>query len=167
MSNGKPNGNGNGAASFDLKQIEKIIKLVEESQITGLTVEVDNLKIDVRKEVTGVAAAIHHPMMVSAPAASVPTPAAATTPAPKVDEGLIAIKSPMVGTYYASASPDADPFIKVGSPIKKGDAVCVIEAMKLFNEIEAEVSGVVERILVENAQGVEYGQELMLIRPGA
>ena len=165
MTNGKSNGNGSSGAGFDLKQIEKIIKLVEESQISGLTVESDNLKIDVRKEISAAPQMLvsHHAPALPVSAAVVPTAA----PVPKIDDGLVAVKSPMVGTFYASPSPDAEPFVKVGSAIKKGDTVCVIEAMKLFNEIEAELSGVVEKILVENAQGVEYGQELLLIRLGS
>ena len=160
MSNGKPNGNGGNG--FDLKQVEKVVKLVEESNISGLTVEMENFKLDVRKEVTVQAQhaviAAHTPVAHHAPTAPAAVPVAST-------DNLVAIKSPMVGTFYAAASPESPAFVKVGDTIQKGDAVCVIEAMKLFNELEAEVAGTVEKILVQNAQSVEYGQELILVRP--
>lgn len=154
-----PKSNGVEPEGINFQQVEKVINLVEAHQISGLTVEIQGLKIEVRKEA---AVATPGPRPV---ASAMATPAAAAPEVAKADDSLTIIKSPMVGTYYASPSPEADPFVKVGDAVKKGDTVCVIEAMKLFNEIEADVTGIVEKILVNNAQGVEYGQELMLIRP--
>ena len=99
---------------------------------------------------------------------SVPSVAAAPPPAPRPsqaeEEGLVAITSPMVGTFYRSPSPESPPFVEVGDEVAAGKVVCIIEAMKLFNEIEAEVKGKVSKILVENGQPVEYGQKLILIK---
>jgi len=104
-------------------------------------------------------------MVMSQPPATVlPAPAA---PPPAVDEGLVPIRSPMVGTFYAASDPESPPFVAIGSEVDVTTTVCVIEAMKVFNEIHAEVAGTIERILVNNEQAVEYGQPLMLVRPKA
>jgi acetyl-CoA carboxylase biotin carboxyl carrier protein len=99
--------------------------------------------------------------MVAAPAAGAAAPAAAP-----VDDGLIVIESPMVGTFYRSPSPDKDSYVEVGSTVKLGDTLCIVEAMKLMNEIEADVGGTIAEILVENAQPVQFGQPLFKIRKG-
>jgi len=104
------------------------------------------------------------PIAAPAPAEAAPPPAAPATAA--VDESkLLAVKSPMVGTFYRSSSPDKPAFVKVGDSIGKGDVVCIVEAMKLFNEIESEVSGTIVKVLVEDAQPVEYDQVLFMVEP--
>jgi acetyl-CoA carboxylase biotin carboxyl carrier protein len=108
----------------------------------------------------------HVPVAAALPAAAPAAPASAgTTPAPAANDHLKAITSPMVGTFYRSPAPDADPFLEVGDSVEAGQTVCIIEAMKLMNEIEAEFKGRVVQILVENAQPVEFGQKLFLVEP--
>jgi len=146
---------------MDFEVIKKIIKIAEDADISGLTVEQGDLKIEVKREKAIAAPAIH----------STPVPiAAAHTPAPlqkdEEDPNLLAITSPMVGTFYRSPSPDSSPFIELGDKVEPGKVVCIIEAMKLFNEIESEVKGEVTKILVENGQPVEYGQKLFLVKKG-
>ena len=92
-------------------------------------------------------------------------PSAPEAPSKEADSNLVAVKSPMIGTFYRSSNPDSAPFVKVGDVVKPGDAVCIIEAMKLFNEIESEVSGKIVQVLVEDAQPVEYDQPLFLVDP--
>ncbi len=160
------NGNGNGSTgeNIDLSQVQKIIELVEKSQISGLTVETEHLKVDVRKH--GVA-----PTLAETPAPVVGVASGGNTLAPKepvsAAVGIHEIKAPMVGTFYSSPNPESATFVKVGDTVQKGATVCIIEAMKLFNEIESDVSGTVEKILVQNGQGVEYGQALIHIRPNS
>lgn len=148
---------------MDLKLIQKLIRMVEESDINGLKVEEGELKIDIKKGSEGKAAVapVYAPPPPVAPKAEV---VAAAEKVSLEDKDLIPITSPMVGTFYRAPSPDTPSFIEIGDTIKPGKVVCIIEAMKLFNEIEAEISGTVEKILVENAQPVEYGQTLMLVR---
>ena len=100
--------------------------------------------------------------------ATPPAPAGQTAPTtaePPPDEGLVPMRSPMVGTFYAASDPDSSPFVQVGSEVSADTPVCIIEAMKVFNEIKAEMAGTIERILVQNQQAVEFGQPLMLVRP--
>lgn len=146
---------------MDFELIKRLIKVLEESDLTGLSVEEKGVKIELRKEKGQVVAAA--PM----PAFSAPSHGSesAKKKPDEIEEGLVAITSPMVGTFYRSPSPDAPSFTDVNKPVEVGQTVCIIEAMKLFNEIESEVKGKVVKILVENAQPVEYGQKLMLIRP--
>jgi len=145
--------------------IRSLIQLVEESEIESLEVSSWGHKLSiVRKVNPGVVA----PATVVQAAAPTPlAPASAPTPAPALaaedTSGLVAIKSPMVGTYYAAPAPDADSYVSLNQKIRVGQVVCIVEAMKLMNEIESEVSGRVSKVLVENAQPVEFGQELFLI----
>ena len=102
----------------------------------------------------------------SAPAPAAEAPAAPAVPSPAINEdNYVTVKSPMIGTFYRSANPESPAFVEVGSSVKTGDAVCIIEAMKLFNEIESEVSGKIVKVLVDNAQPVEYDQPLFLVDP--
>ena len=147
---------------MDLDLIRKIIKVAEDSDISGLSVEKGDFKVEVKRE-----KGVHH--VPVAPVHQVAHPVAAAEnqkqDKPKTeDDGLLAITSPMVGTFYMAASPDSPPYIRPGDVIEKGKVVCIIEAMKLFNEIESDISGKVEKILVENGKPVEYGQKLILIR---
>jgi acetyl-CoA carboxylase biotin carboxyl carrier protein len=145
---------------FDL--IKKLIKLVEDADITGLAVEEKGMKVEVRRE-KGVASPVIH---MPAPVAREPHPAKEASAQAAEEEGMTAITSPMVGTFYRSPSPESPAYVEVGDKVAPGKVVCIIEAMKLFNEIESEISGTVAKVLVENGQPVEYGQKLMLIKKG-
>ncbi|HEU4442678.1 MAG TPA: acetyl-CoA carboxylase biotin carboxyl carrier protein [Burkholderiales bacterium] len=148
---------------MDLRKLKKLIDLVQESGIAELEITEGEEKVKIVKGgVVSVSAAPVVAMPASAPAAA---PAAAATPAEAPDasqEGHV-VKAPMVGTFYRSPSPDAKVFVEVGQAVKEGDTICIIEAMKLMNEIEADASGVVKAILVENGQPVEYGQPLFIL----
>ena len=150
---------------MDLRKLKKLIDLVQESGIAELEITEGEEKVKIVKG--GVVSMSAAPAtMVAMPPA--PTPAtAAPAPAapaegPEGQEGHV-VKAPMVGTFYRSPSPDAKPFVEVGQAVKEGDTICIIEAMKLMNEIEADAAGVVKAILVENGQPVEYGQPLFIL----
>jgi acetyl-CoA carboxylase biotin carboxyl carrier protein len=151
---------------MDLRKLKKLIDLVQESGIAELEITEGEEKVKIVKG--GVVS------MMAAPAAVMPVPAAApvpsaaapasapTTPPAEGQEGHV-VKAPMVGTFYRSPSPDAKAFVEVGQAVKEGETICIIEAMKLMNEIEADASGSVKAILVENGQPVEYGQPLFIL----
>jgi len=146
---------------MDLRKLKKLIDLVQESGIAELEITEGEEKVKIVKG--GVVSA---PLAASAPVvearaapSTAPAPAGETEPA---QEGHV-VKAPMVGTFYRSPSPDAKPFVEVGQAVKEGDTICIIEAMKLMNEIEADASGAVKAILVENGQPVEYGQPLFIL----
>lgn len=158
---------------MDLRKIKKLIELLEESQLA---------EIEIHEGEESVRLIRHHAQPASAPAPahmySVPAGAPATAPAPQADmtpasekapealpEGEV-IRSPMVGTYYSSPSPEAGPFVKVGSTVTAGETLCLIEAMKMFNQIEAEFSGKVVAILVDDGQPVEFDEPLFVIKKG-
>jgi acetyl-CoA carboxylase biotin carboxyl carrier protein len=148
------------------KLIDRLVEKINQHKISSISIEENGVKVEVKREngVANVVSDTHvHSMPSGAPAATVATAAAA--PAASEDDGLIAITSPMVGTFYRAPSPDSPPFVDVGHTVKAGKTVCIVEAMKLFNEIEAESAGTIVKILVENGKPVEYGQKLMLIRP--
>ena len=153
---------------MDLKELEKLVALVENAGISHLSIDENGTKIEIKKEPAPsyqMTLPAQSPAPVQAAAPVAPTaPVVSSDSAPAKDENLIEIKAQMVGTFYASSSPDSPPFVKVGDTISSGQVVCVIEAMKLFNEIESEVSGVVEQICVSNEQAVEFGQTLFLLR---
>ena len=148
---------------MDLRKLKKLIDLVQESGIAELEITEGEEKVKIVKGgVVSVSAAPAMAMPAAAPAAA---PTAAAAPAESADasqEGHV-VKAPMVGTFYRSPSPDAKVFVEVGQAVKEGDTICIIEAMKLMNEIEADASGVVKAILVENGQPVEYGQPLFIL----
>ncbi len=150
---------------MDLRKLKTLIDLVSESNVSELEITEAEGKVRIVK--SGGA-----PMVMHAPAAQMPAPqmAAAAAPAapiaeapPVAEAAGHAVKSPMVGTFYRSASPGAKAFVEVGSQVKAGDTICIIEAMKILNEIEADKSGTVTSILCENGQAVEYGQALLMI----
>lgn len=155
---------------MDLRKLKKLIDLVEESGISELELTEGEEKVRISRALTQVAPAVQYvsapaPAAVATATASAPvanTPVAPVAPAVDASEGQI-VKSPMVGTFYRSSSPDAKPFVDVGSSVNSGETLCIIEAMKLLNEIESEFSGVVKKIFVENGQPVEYGEPLFLI----
>lgn len=140
---------------FDIEYVEKLAKVLADNSLTEISLEDGEQAITLRKEVTGVIPAVSAP--VAAPQAVAP----AEKPA-EVKKGK-PLTSPMVGTFYKAPSPDAKPFVEVGQTIKEGDVVCIVEAMKLMNEIEAEVSGKIVEICVSDGQPVEFGQVLMYV----
>lgn len=152
---------------MDLRKLKTLIDLVAESGIAEIEVTEGEDKVRIVKHNPVAAPA---PMPATAPAAvfAAPTPSVAAAPAPAAapaaeePKGHV-VKSPMVGTFYRASSPGAKPFVELGQAVKPGDTLCIIEAMKLLNEIEAEVAGTVKEILVENGQAVEYGQPLFVI----
>lgn len=151
---------------MDLRKLKKLIDLVEESGISELELTEGEEKVRISRALMQGSAPIAH--YVAAPAAATPAaapsaPPAQATPAATVEpEGKI-VKSPMVGTFYRASSPDDKAFVDIGSSISAGDTICIIEAMKLLNEIESEHTGVIKKIFIENGQPVEYGEPLFLI----
>jgi acetyl-CoA carboxylase biotin carboxyl carrier protein len=154
---------------MDKRKLEELIRLLEDSDIQEIEITGPFRSVRIAKCPQGRPAP---PETVSyeppvperppeRPAAAVEAPAET----PDRDSGLVPIVSPMVGTFYSAPSPESAPYVRQGDRINKGQVVCIVEAMKLMNEIEAEVSGTVVRVLVENAQAVEYGQELFLVEP--
>ncbi|MGX5819433.1 acetyl-CoA carboxylase biotin carboxyl carrier protein [Chitinophaga lutea] len=160
---------------MDFKQIQELIKMVNKSNISELSIEQDKFKITIKQKesevqqiVTVPAVTAVQPVQVAPQpvAAAAPAPAAApAAAAPAAGANLVTIKSPMIGTFYRSAGPDKPPFVNVGDEVASGKVVCIIEAMKLFNEIESEVSGKIVKVLVDDASPVEYDQPLFLVEP--
>lgn len=162
---------------MDYKEIQDLIKLVKKNKISELEIEKEDFKIFIRSEgdenVVVQQAPIPQPTVQPAPALQQPTaqptqPAASEQLQESVQNenaGLVEVKSPMIGTFYRAAGPDKDPYVGIGDTIKEGQTICMIEAMKLFNEIEAEMSGKVVKILVEDATPVEFNQPLFLLDP--
>jgi acetyl-CoA carboxylase biotin carboxyl carrier protein len=151
---------------MDLRKLKTLIELVETSGIAELEIQEGEERVRITRALAPTAQTLmlHAPPAAPAPApvAAMPAvPAAAAAPAPE-PEGHV-VKSPMVGTFYRAASPGAQAFVDVGDTVKEGDTLCIVEAMKLMNEIEADASGVVKAILVENGQPVEFGQPLFLL----
>lgn len=151
---------------MDISQIRKLIRLIQSSDVTEIEVTEGDRTVRVSRQgsVATVAVPAVQPV-TAAPPVTAPAPATTATPTQSSTDDENVVNSPMVGTYYGAPSPDADNFITEGSKVKKGDTLCIIEAMKLMNEIEAEYDGVVESILVSNASPVEYGQGLFVITP--
>jgi acetyl-CoA carboxylase biotin carboxyl carrier protein len=154
---------------MDLRKLKTLVDLVSESNIAELEItEADGKVRIVKQGVAGVGAIAAAPLVVpapvvAAPAGTAPAAEAAAPPAEiPAEEGHL-VKSPMVGTFYRAASPGAKPMVEVGQVVKAGEAVCIIEAMKIMNEIEADVGGSITKILVENGQAVEFGQPLFVI----
>lgn len=158
---------------MDLKQIHELIKIINKSNIGEISIEDKDGKVTIKQKeepAVNVTAAPSHQVYTTAAPSAAPTPVqaavptAAPAPAPKADN-LITVKSPMIGTFYRRPSPDKPILAEVGSEITPGKVVCIIEAMKLFNEIESEVKGTIVKVLVEDASPVEYDQPLFLVEP--
>ncbi|HYV50506.1 MAG TPA: acetyl-CoA carboxylase biotin carboxyl carrier protein [Dongiaceae bacterium] len=156
-----------------IDEVRRLIRLVEESEISELEVwkwwgririrkgGMQNGNAEVIVQRSGFMPAVTPHLETPAPSSATPEP-----PTPSAsDQGLIAIKSPMVGTFYRAPAPDAEPYIQIGDSVEPGQTVCIIEAMKLMNEIQSEVRGKIVRALVENATPVEFGQDLFLVKP--
>ncbi len=154
---------------MDLKQIKQIIELMKRSELTEFAVEEEGFKLKIRRGMNGLPIVStsrggSNPPFAgvdTTPPMPIPAPSAAAAPAaPKDETGVSYIKSPMVGTFYRAASPESKPFADIGTKVVENSVVCIIEAMKIMNEIQAEVKGTVVEALVENGQPVEYGQRL-------
>lgn len=166
---------------MDVKEIQNLIKFVAKSGAHEVKLEMEDFKITIKTAADQIVPeqqtiVQHMPPMAAAPVAAVPvasTPpaeagapaAAAATETPKDEDHLITVKSPIIGTFYRKPSPDKPTFVEIGSTVNQGDVLCVIEAMKLFNEIESEFSGKIVKILVDDSSPVEFDQPLFLIDP--
>ena len=166
---------------MDIKEIQELIKFVAKSGATEVNLEIDNVKISIKSPakkgavpettiIQKIPVAQGAPAVMpvaAAPAPAVEAPAAKAPAADKSSEEdkYITVKSPMIGTFYRKPSPDKDTFVNIGDTIKPGDVLCVVEAMKLFNEIESEVSGKIVKVLVDDSTHVEYDQHLFLVDP--
>ena len=151
---------------MDIKEIQELIKFVAKSGVSEVSIDRKDFKITIKAQ--GNAPAVVNMQAAPMPIAAAPVAASAPAPvAPVANENanLITIKSPMIGTFYRSGSPDKPSFVNVGDKIGPGNVLCVIEAMKLFNEIESEVSGKIVKILIDNASPIEYDQPLFLVEP--
>jgi len=154
---------------MDLRKIKKLIDLLEESNLAEIEIKEGEESVRLSRVPTGVAPAqAGYAVAAPAPAAEAPRPAASAVPAEAEPAGRAlpdghVTRSPMVGTFYAAPSPDAPPFVKVGQTVKAGDTLGIIEAMKMFNPIEAEVAGTVTAVLVENGQPVEFDEPMFVI----
>ncbi len=155
---------------MDIKQIQELIKFVSRSGVNEVAIEQENFKITIKTNQAPVY--VNAAMPAPAPLAAAPAPApvtpqtvAETKPATEDTSKYITIKSPMIGTFYRSSTPDKPSFANVGDEVAVGKVICIIEAMKLFNEIESEVAGRIVKVLVDNASPVEYDQPLFLVEP--
>jgi acetyl-CoA carboxylase biotin carboxyl carrier protein len=153
---------------MDIKEIQELIKFVAKSGVSEVSIDRKDFKITIKAQ--GNAPAVVNMQAAPMPTAAAPAPVSAAAPAPVApvaieNANLITIKSPMIGTFYRSGSPDKPSFVNVGDKIGPGNVLCVIEAMKLFNEIESEVSGKIVKILIDNASPIEYDQPLFLVEP--
>jgi acetyl-CoA carboxylase biotin carboxyl carrier protein len=163
-------------APMKTSEIRDLIDFISKSGLNEVNIETSELKLNVKREPDQKVLKSAAPIVATAPVVSTPAPAmtpAPVAPAPKPApapeapfiKNTVEIKSPMIGTFYRSGNPDSPPFVSVGDKVTKGQTVCIIEAMKLFNEIESEVSGTIVKVLVENATPVEYDQVLFLVEP--
>ncbi|SFC97278.1 acetyl-CoA carboxylase biotin carboxyl carrier protein [Algibacter pectinivorans] len=159
---------------MDIKEIQNLIKFVAKSGASEVKLEMDDIKITIRTGSDSDTTIVHQvpaaqlqpqPVISAAPVTEAPAPAAAAAPAASEDSKYITIKSPIIGTFYRKPAPDKPLFVEVGQTIGEGDVLCVIEAMKLFNEIESEVSGKIVKILVDDSSPVEFDQPLFLVDP--
>ncbi|MBF0614453.1 MAG: acetyl-CoA carboxylase biotin carboxyl carrier protein [Magnetococcales bacterium] len=160
--------------AFDLREIRQFIRFLSDTDVAEVEIKEEGRSLRITRTqpapppvLTATAPLASRPAM-AVPAVALPSPAqfVPASSAEEMRETTIAITAPMVGTFYKAASPESAPFVKLGDMVKKGQVVCIIEAMKLMNEIESEVSGRVVSILKENATPVEYGEEMFLVEPG-
>jgi len=154
------------ASKIDFEELNRIIKLLEERNLAEFELEVEGFKIKLRRNAPAALAASAPPPAPAfgqAPGSAAGTAGSQAAPEPRGD--LLYVTSPIVGTFYRAPSPTSPPFIEVGEPVKKKQTLCIVEAMKLMNEIESDVDGVVHEIFVENGKPVEFGQKLFAIAP--
>ena len=156
---------------MDLKLVKNLLDLISKTELNEVSIEEGDFKLKVKKQSDAPAQSapmqFQMPAAQQAPAQAASAPASAESSAPAEKESQPdgeTVKSPIVGTFYESPSPDSDPFVKVGDTVQKGDTLCIVEAMKIVNEIEAEFSGTVQKVLVNDAQPVEFDQPLFIIK---
>ena len=147
---------------MNIKKIKELVDLMNENGLSEIEIEQEGVKVKLSKRAGGVVEQVIAPAPAAAAAAAPGAPPAKPAEAAK---GLNEIKAPMVGTFYRAPAPDAEPYVEVGDVVHKGDVVCIIEAMKLMNEVKSEINGKVVEISAENAEPVEYGQALFLVEP--
>lgn len=141
---------------MELDDLKKVIRLLRDTDIAELQIEKEGIKIKIRRDkFFSAASGPQQPVLVEKKGVKVE----------EAEEGLVTVASPMIGTFYRSSSPDVEAFVDVGTEVKKGDTLCVIEAMKLMNTIESEIDGVIIKIFLENGHPVEYGEPIFLVRP--
>lgn len=145
---------------MSISKIRELLELMNTNDLVELDLEEGDFKVRLKKPTAGLPPVQVH----AAPATVTSTAPAAPVAAPTEDKDLVAINSPIVGTFYQSPSPDSDPFVKEGDRVKKDTVVCIVEAMKIMNEIKADISGTIVQILLENGEPVEYGQPLFMVR---
>lgn len=153
---------------IDIRKLKELVRLMVENDLSEIDLRDQEEKVTIKRGSEDVPVVQHTPAPPTAVASVAPTPPAnetAAAEAANADNGLLAIESPMVGTFYAAANPDSDPFASVGTSVSASTTVCMVEAMKVFNEIKAECAGTIERVLVENGQAVEFGQRLFMVKP--
>lgn len=156
---------------MELKEIKKIVEMMTANDLAEFLLEEEAFTLQLKRGASGMVQMVSAPQMMAAPAAApaiaAPAAPAAAAPAPAANEnaGLLEIKSPMVGTFYRSPSPDSDAFVQVGQEVNKDSVVCIVEAMKVMNEIQSEVKGKIKKIMVDNATPVQFGQVLFLVEP--
>ncbi|MBM4152393.1 MAG: acetyl-CoA carboxylase biotin carboxyl carrier protein [Kiritimatiellaceae bacterium] len=156
---------------MELKEIKKIVEMMTENNLAEFLLEEEAFTLQLKRGVAGAVQVAAAPQIITAPVAMAPAAApASTTSAPSAapaddTAGLLQIKSPMVGTFYRSPSPDSDSFVQVGQDVAADTVVCIIEAMKVMNEIQSEVKGKIKKIMVDNATPVQFGQVLFLVEP--
>jgi len=148
-----------------IKEIKDLIDFLSASGLEEVNIETEELKIKIKRSSDAQVVEKTVSAVQAAPVQAAPAPAAETPLAPPSSNNYVEIKSPMIGTFYTSSSPDTNEFVSIGDIVGVGETVCVIEAMKLFNEIESEISGTIVKVLVENAQPVEFDQPLFLVDP--
>jgi len=164
---------------MDLQYLKKLLKIFDDSSAEDLEIEEEGIKLKISKNqsndnasgnapifnLSGTMPAANQPQVVAQTIPNAPAAAQTETQETKTNSNLHEIKAPMVGTYYAAPSPDSDDFVTVGQKVKKGQTLCIVEAMKLMNEIESDIDGTVEEILLSNSEAVEYNQVLFHIKP--
>ncbi len=148
---------------MDIKDLEQLVSILKGTEIAEFEYEKDGTSIRISRSLGAPSIISAAPQYIQTTAVTAAGPAVAAPVAQ--DEGLVKVESPMVGTFYRKSSPEAEPFCEVGSKVKKGDTLCIVEAMKLMNEIESPASGVIEKIQLSDGQVVEYGEVIFLIRP--
>ncbi len=151
---------------MDIRKVKKLIELLDESGIAEIEICEGEDSVRISRYATGVpqAAPLAAPLPLAAPVApAAAAPQVEVAPAPEVEDDGYAVTAPMVGTFYSATSPGTDPFVQVGDPVNEGDTLCIVEAMKMMNQIEAEISGTIKAIKVQNGEPVEYGQTLFVI----
>jgi len=153
---------------MELKEIKKIVEMMTAHDLAEFLLEEESFTLQLKRGSSGMVQMVSAPQMMAAPAAAPAVssaPAAPAAPAVDSNAGLLEIKSPMVGTFYRSPSPDSDSFVQIGQDVTADTVVCIVEAMKVMNEIQAEVKGKIKKIMVDNATPVQFGQVLFLVEP--